>query len=153
MTCSSRCSIRWSREFDGQIDRTALAIKLEKEGLPETALSFPGKVLADPADGTGCSLPTPTTTGSSSPDWRTETSSRSSVAEARACRWVLRASPRSINPQGLALSDDGSRLYIADTENHLIRMVDFPTGQVSTLAGTGQKGTFPPTGGPARRPD
>ncbi len=52
-------------------------------------------------------------------------------------------------PQGLALSDDGERLYIADTENHLIRMVDLPTGQVSTIAGTGEKGQFPPTGGPA----
>jgi UDP:flavonoid glycosyltransferase YjiC (YdhE family) len=35
-------------EFEERIDRRLIAIKLEKEGLLETALSFPGKVLADP---------------------------------------------------------------------------------------------------------
>ncbi len=38
-------------------------------------------------------------------------------------------------PQGMAL--DGDHLYIADTENHLIRRVDLETRTVKTIAGTG----------------
>lgn len=38
-------------------------------------------------------------------------------------------------PQGLAL--DADKLYVADTENHLIRLVDLKTRTVSTIAGTG----------------
>ncbi|MFN2492072.1 MAG: thioredoxin-like domain-containing protein [Pyrinomonadaceae bacterium] len=40
-------------------------------------------------------------------------------------------------PQGLALDGDG--LYIADTENHLIRRADLKTRTVQTVAGTGQQ--------------
>ncbi|HMJ24433.1 MAG TPA: thioredoxin-like domain-containing protein, partial [Pyrinomonadaceae bacterium] len=40
-------------------------------------------------------------------------------------------------PQGLAL--DGNTLYVADTENHLIRQVDLKTKMVTTIAGTGQQ--------------
>jgi thiol-disulfide isomerase/thioredoxin len=38
-------------------------------------------------------------------------------------------------PQGLAL--DGDTLYVADTENHLIRRVDLKARAVETIAGTG----------------
>src|SRR5205085_9206784 len=38
-------------------------------------------------------------------------------------------------PQGLAL--DGDALYVADTENHLLRRVDLKTRTVETIAGTG----------------
>ena len=40
-------------------------------------------------------------------------------------------------PQGLALS--GDLLYVADTENHLIRRVDLQKRLVETIAGTGQQ--------------
>src|SRR5207247_2493540 len=39
------------------------------------------------------------------------------------------------HPQGLAL--DGELLYVADTENHLIRRVDLKARRVETIAGTG----------------
>ena len=39
------------------------------------------------------------------------------------------------HPQGMAL--DGETLYVADTENHLLRKVDLKTKQVATIAGTG----------------
>jgi DNA-binding beta-propeller fold protein YncE len=42
------------------------------------------------------------------------------------------------HPQGMALSDD--TLYVADTENHLIRRVDLRARQVTTIAGTGVQG-------------
>src|SRR5690349_1567695 len=40
-------------------------------------------------------------------------------------------------PQGLALAGDS--LYVADTENHLIRRVDLKSRTVETIAGTGQQ--------------
>ena len=44
-------------------------------------------------------------------------------------------------PKGLAY-DDG-RLYIADTENHVIRMVDVERGVISTVLGDGERGDGP----------
>lgn len=43
------------------------------------------------------------------------------------------------HPQGLALV--GNLLYVADTENHLLRKVDLVEKQVTTVAGTGVRGT------------
>ena len=40
-------------------------------------------------------------------------------------------------PQGLSYHNNC--LYVADTENHAIRVVDFESGQVSTLIGTGEQ--------------
>ncbi|NOT02294.1 MAG: redoxin domain-containing protein [Phycisphaerales bacterium] len=42
------------------------------------------------------------------------------------------------NPQGMAIQ--GDILYVADTDNHLIRAVDLNTGQVTTAVGTGEMG-------------
>ncbi len=43
-------------------------------------------------------------------------------------------------PSGVALSPSGN-LYIADTDNHVVRMVT-PVGLISTVAGSGTSGTF-----------
>ena len=43
------------------------------------------------------------------------------------------------DPQGLALSEDGLTLYVADTRNHAVRAVDLETGGVTTIAGTGEQ--------------
>lgn len=40
------------------------------------------------------------------------------------------------HPQGLAVARD--RLYVADTENHLIRAIDLRSFEVSTVCGTGE---------------
>ena len=63
------------------------------------------------------------------------------------------------HPRGLALQGDAASgaLLVADTENHAVRAVDLNTGQVRTLAGTGQKahGTYTlgkPTETPLRSP-
>src|SRR5205085_1877958 len=51
--------------------------------------------------------------------------------------------------QGLAL--DGDALYVADTENHLLRRVDLKARMVETVAGTGaQARSFDVAPGPAR---
>jgi len=52
-------------------------------------------------------------------------------------------------PQGLALSTDGKTLYIADTENHAVRVANLAAATVLTLAGDGQQGHIPPDNTPA----
>ena len=42
-------------------------------------------------------------------------------------------------PKGLALESDRS-LYVADTENHVIRRIDLKTGIIRTVLGTGERG-------------
>lgn len=55
-------------------------------------------------------------------------------------------------PQGIALSPDGSILYVADTRNHAIRAVELPGGEVTTIAGTGkQLDRFPVEDSPAAK--
>lgn len=51
-------------------------------------------------------------------------------------------------PQGLA--QDGDNLYVADTENHLIRRLNLKTRTVETLAGTGKQTQEYFKQGPAR---
>lgn len=51
-------------------------------------------------------------------------------------------------PQGLALN--GDNLYVADTENHLIRRVDLKSRTVETIAGTGRQSYERFKTGPAR---
>ena len=51
-------------------------------------------------------------------------------------------------PQGMAL--DGDNLYIADTENHLIRRVELKARTVKTVAGTGKQSRDYFKEGPAR---
>lgn len=48
------------------------------------------------------------------------------------------ASARFSGPKGLAMM--GGTLYVADTENHLLRAVDLTAKTVSTVAGTGARG-------------
>jgi sugar lactone lactonase YvrE len=50
-------------------------------------------------------------------------------------------------PRDLELGPDG-RLYIADTDNHRVRVVDLTSGLISTYAGNGQP-AFAGDGGPA----
>jgi hypothetical protein len=50
-------------------------------------------------------------------------------------------------PQGLAMID--GRLWVADTENHLLRAVDFDARSVATEAGTGEPCTWKEDGGKA----
>jgi len=43
-------------------------------------------------------------------------------------------------PKGLAFARNGS-LYVADTENHVIRRIDLARGTIETVLGTGARGT------------
>ena len=136
------------REFGeaGLIDPTPLDLVLERKELVPSVLSFPGKVLAD------------------------ETGDRLFIADSNHNRIVVTSLDGEIRyaigsgtagredgpfetatfnrPQGMALSPDGSTLYIADLENHLIRTADLTNRTVSTIAGTGYQGLAYPTGRP-----
>ena len=129
-------------EFDelGLMQRSPLPTTPPKAA--ESALSFPGKVLADEAGG------------------------RLFVADTNHNRIVVSSFDGEVkqvigtgeealfdgpledvafnHPQGMAI--DGDILYVADTENHAIRSVDLASGQVKTLAGTGEQG-YDRTGG------
>ena len=45
-----------------------------------------------------------------------------------------------LRPSGIAISPDGSALFVADYGNHKIRRVEVATGAVTTLAGSGDEG-------------
>ncbi|MHB1606155.1 MAG: NHL repeat-containing protein [Leptospirales bacterium] len=51
-------------------------------------------------------------------------------------------SARFNNPEGLAISQDGKTLYVADSRNNMIRKIDLATKTVSTIAGH----SFPSSG-------
>lgn len=53
------------------------------------------------------------------------------------------------HPQGLAI--DGDTLYVADTDNHAIRRIDLASGEVTTIAGTGEQAGRFISGGSALR--
>jgi thiol-disulfide isomerase/thioredoxin/sugar lactone lactonase YvrE len=134
-------------DFDdqGRIDRTPLELVLEKEAIPASVLSFPGKVLA-------------------TPDrlFVADTANHRIVIADRLTGEVVDVVGNGARgfddggfraatfdqPQGMALSEDGATLWVADTGNHAIRAVDLIGSAVSTFVGTGdQARTYPPTPG------
>jgi DNA-binding beta-propeller fold protein YncE len=48
---------------------------------------------------------------------------------------------RLAGPKGLAYGS--GRLYVADTESHVVRSIDFATGVITTVLGTGSRGDGP----------
>ena len=127
------------QEFDakGQVSRTPIPLALEAATTTSTVLSYPGKVLADEkgqrlfiadsghnrilvADLNGRLL-------------QAIGSSKEGFADGGPAEATFR------QPQGLALSTDGSTLFVADTRNHAVRAVTLATGEVTTIAGTGKQ--------------
>jgi sugar lactone lactonase YvrE len=131
----------------GALDERPLKLALERAKVGDLPLAFPGKVLAD------------------------ERGDRLFVADSNHNRVVVARLDGTLldtigtgergakdgtfeqasfyRPQGMAL--DGDTLYVADTENHLIRRVDLKARAVETIAGTGaQLLDHSVRGGPAR---
>ncbi|HYX42371.1 MAG TPA: hypothetical protein VE821_11770, partial [Pyrinomonadaceae bacterium] len=131
----------------GQLNEQPLKLALERAQVGDLPLAFPGKVSADAK------------------------SERLFIADSNHNRIVITKLDGTLldiigtgargaqdgafdhatffRPQGLAL--DGDALYVADTENHLLRRVDLKARTVETIAGTGaQARSFDVAPGPAR---
>lgn len=129
----------------GTLDETPVEFSLERSRIKGGPLKFPGKLLADEAGG------------------------RLFISDSNHNRIVIADLEGNLldvigtgaigsengnyttatfdHPQGMALS--GDVLYIADTENHLLRAVDLKSKTVSTIAGTGKQASFRSPGGEA----
>lgn len=57
---------------------------------------------------------------------------------------------RMQDPHGIAITKDGTSMYVADTRNHTVRRIDLAKGTISTVAGTGEEG-FSGDGGPGAK--
>ncbi len=134
-------------DFDAtaKIDRTPLPIDLLAAPIASNFLSFPGDVLADPAGGRLFIA--------DSDNNRILISDMNGALQKAIGSGTtgLKDGPSSQaefdQPQGLALSADGNTLYVADTRNHALRAVDLATGNVTTLAGNGQRAQGTPAPG------
>ena len=127
----------------GLLDEKPLKFALERAKTGDLPLAFPGKVLADAA------------------------TARLYIADSNHNRIVVTdlnvkfietvgsgkaahadgdfAAAAFNRPQGLAL--DGTNLYVADTENQRLRLVDLKSRKVSTIGGTGNLDDFDGKGG------
>ncbi|MDG1896878.1 MAG: thioredoxin-like domain-containing protein, partial [Fuerstiella sp.] len=123
---------RWK----GTLDETPVVFDLEADNTKPTALRYPGKIIADAKSNrlfisdsnhnrivvTDLEGKLLQTIGSGQPG----------------CSDGSFSTAEFDHPQGMALV--GETLYVADTENHLLRTVDLQTASVETLAGTGVQG-------------
>jgi len=121
----------------GLLDRTP--VSFQPDQAVASALSFPGKVLADAASGRLCiadsnhnRILVATLDGPSAEVRQVIGSGQEGLADGSF------ATASFNHPQGLALA--GDTLYVADTENHAIRRVDLAAQKVETIAGTGEQG-------------
>ena len=130
----------------GELNEQPLHLVLERAKVGDLPLAFPGKILADGAG------------------------DRLFIADSNHNRIVITkldgtlvdtigSGERGANdgafdkasfyrPQGMALAGDS--LYVADTENHLIRRIDLKARTVETIAGTGKQSTDYFKQGPGR---
>ncbi len=119
------------RVFDerGEIDRTPLALDLERTRHTDRPLLYPGKVLAD-GDTNRLFI------ADSNHNRIVVTSLDGKVIETIGSGLQgdgdgIFSQARFFRPQGLALDDD--TLYVADTENHQVRAVDLQARAVQTI--------------------
>ena len=136
-------------EFDanGILQPSPADFRLESEGLPNTILSFPGKVHADPerdrlfvADTNHHRIVVARISDGEVLD--VFGSGRAGYDDGAALRATFD------QPQGMVLDATGQYLYVADVGNHAVRTIDLDDRRVETLVGTGRQApTYPPRGG------
>ncbi len=119
----------------GALDEQPLKLALEQAKVGDLPLAFPGKVLADArggrlfiADSNHNRIVVTRLDGTLLDTIGTGAAGMADGTYAQASFY---------RPQGMAL--DGDSLYVADTENHLIRHVDLKVRTVHTVAGTGKQ--------------
>jgi len=115
------------------LDRRPLV--LDRPVTADTPLRFPGKVLADEA---GARLFIADSNHNRIVIARLDGTLLDTVGRGTIGRADGDYATAEFNhPQGMALQ--GNALYVADTENHLLRKVDLAARKVTTLAGVGQQ--------------
>ncbi|KAI7796858.1 NHL repeat-containing protein 2 [Triplophysa rosa] len=128
----------------GLLKKHSVGIKLYKDSLSPSILSFPGKIAMDPsskrmaiADTGHHRILVVSNTGQVLHSVGGPSSGRrdGNLSEAQFS-----------SPQGVFIK--GDTVYVADTENHLIRKIDLLEKNVSTLAGIGVQGTDKEGGAP-----
>ena len=119
----------------GELNEEPLKLVLERAKVGDLPLAFPGKILADAtrdrlfiADSNHNRIVVTKLDGTLVETVGTGDAGATDGAFDKATFY---------RPQGLALAGDS--LYVADTENHLIRRVDLKSRTVETIAGTGQQ--------------
>lgn len=130
----------------GELNEEPLKLVLERAKVGELPLAFPGKILADAktdrlfiADSNHNRIVVTKLDGTLVDTIGTGDAGAIDGAFDKATFY---------RPQGLALA--GDTLYVADTENHLIRRIDLTSRNVETIAGTGQQSHEYFKAGPAR---
>lgn len=119
----------------GTLDETPVRFDLEANKAAPTPLRFPGKILADEA-GKRLFI-------SDSNHNRIVVADLTGKVQYVIGSGAIGSQDGAYNvaqfdhPQGMDLS--GDLLYVADTENHMIRVVDLKLKQVKTVAGTGKQ--------------
>src|SRR5262249_9177129 len=121
----------------GALKPAKLALRLEKE--PQGRFLFPGKIKRAPGESVQWALADAghnqiVLLDDAGKDVRRFGSGASGFANGAA------AAATFDHPQGLIA--DAEAIYVADTGNHAIRRIDRATGAVTTLAGTGKRGTL-----------
>ncbi|QDV20276.1 Thiol-disulfide oxidoreductase YkuV [Gimesia panareensis] len=130
----------------GTLDETPVHFDLESAKLKPTPLKFPGKLLADaPHNRLFISDSNHNRIVISSLDGKLIDVIGSGQIGNKDGDYKTAAFD---HPQGMALV--GNTLYVADTENHLIRKIDLDQKQVSTFAGTGEQARYRSAGGKLR---
>jgi thiol-disulfide isomerase/thioredoxin len=127
----------------GAINREPIPTSLERDRLRTSALAFPGKVFADEpgrrlfiADSNHHRVLVADLDGRVTSVIGTGAVGRADGAFDEA---------EFYRPQGLTL--DGDVLYVADTENHVVRAADLASRKVRTIAGIGRQAGWGESGG------
>lgn len=131
----------------GTLDETPVHFNLEREKRKPTPLKFPGKVLADERGGR-------LFVADSNHDRIVVCTLQGKLLDVIGSGAIGRKDGRYAeasfdHPHGMALVKE--TLYVADTENHLIRKVDLKSKTVATLAGTGEQARHREFGGRLRQ--
>ena len=134
------------KEFGPKINRKPMKFALEKENKPKSVLSYPGKITADPK--------TNRLFFTDSNHNRVIVASMGGAIQEVIGEGEIGLkdgdyeTARFFRPQGLTFDPIRNVLYVADTENHAIRMIDLAAKKVTTLAGNGKQArVYPPRGG------
>ncbi len=122
---------------EGKLNLTPFHYSLEKNKVPQSLLSFPGKLAADEKSDTLV-----ISDSNHNRILLTDLQGRIKSIVGSGNEGLKDGDFKSADffrPQGVFLDGENEKIYVADTENHAIREIDLKTQKVSTLAGSGKQ--------------